>query len=219
MRSADVWYNIGCAAFERGDLGRAVLAWERARRLAPRDADVRANLELARSLLVDHELVERPGRVRRLLTWVPDHLSDSEMHRLADAFFVLACALGVLLVWRRRPAVRTLWRRVSVVSPGRLLGLSTTGDLVLATVTAALLFGLTLGTVTWRERAAAARRDAIVTSESVAAYAAPDAGSTHQFDLHAGTRVRLGRTRGRWVEVRLPGDVSGWVRRDAVEAI
>ncbi len=219
VRSADVWYDIGCAAFKRGDLGRAILAWERARRLAPRDDDVRANLALARTLLADQQLVVRRGRIRRALTWVPDHLSDAEMHRLADAFLVLACALGVLLAWRRRPGVQRFWRRVSMLSPGRLFGLGVTGDLVLATSVAAALFVLTETTVTLRERAEAARRDAVVVVDEAPAYAAPDAGSTHQFDLHAGTRVRLGRRRGAWVEVRLPGDLSGWIRLDAVEAI
>ena len=53
--AADLFYNLGNAYFKQGDLGRAVLWFERARRLAPRDADVRDNLDLTRSLLRDQE--------------------------------------------------------------------------------------------------------------------------------------------------------------------
>lgn len=41
------WYNLGNAYFEDGERGRAIWAWFRANRLAPRDPDVRHNLRVA----------------------------------------------------------------------------------------------------------------------------------------------------------------------------
>ena len=49
----NLFYNLGNAYYKSGDLGRAVLNYERARRMAPRDADIRANLDFARSLALD----------------------------------------------------------------------------------------------------------------------------------------------------------------------
>src|SRR5262249_40982996 len=48
VASANVYFNLGNAYLKAGDVGRAVLAYERARRLAPGDPDVRANLAFAR---------------------------------------------------------------------------------------------------------------------------------------------------------------------------
>jgi tetratricopeptide (TPR) repeat protein len=45
-RDPNGWYNLGLAAQRAGDPGRAVWAWLRAARIAPRDADVHHNLRL-----------------------------------------------------------------------------------------------------------------------------------------------------------------------------
>ncbi len=53
FESGEVYYNIGNTYFKLADLARSILYYERARRLLPGDADVQANLDLARSLTVD----------------------------------------------------------------------------------------------------------------------------------------------------------------------
>ena len=53
LESGEIYYNVGNSYFKLGDLARAILNYERARRLLPGDEDVRANLDLARSLTAD----------------------------------------------------------------------------------------------------------------------------------------------------------------------
>lgn len=48
-------YNLGNTYWRLGQRGKAILWYERARRLAPRDGDTRFNLALARSSLTDEE--------------------------------------------------------------------------------------------------------------------------------------------------------------------
>ena len=43
-----LFHQLGNAYFKQGDTGRAVLNYRRAEQLAPRDADIEANLQLAR---------------------------------------------------------------------------------------------------------------------------------------------------------------------------
>ena len=43
----EVLYNLGNARYRHGDLGQAIWAYRHAQRLAPRDPDIRANLNLA----------------------------------------------------------------------------------------------------------------------------------------------------------------------------
>lgn len=58
--SADVYYNLGGSYYRLKDAGRAVLNYERARLLKPRDADIAYNLEAAESLRRDNLAESRP---------------------------------------------------------------------------------------------------------------------------------------------------------------
>ena len=48
--SGALYYNLGNSYFKKGSLGKAILNYERARRLVPRDGDLNFNLEYARQL-------------------------------------------------------------------------------------------------------------------------------------------------------------------------
>jgi len=102
-------YNTGNAEFRLGRRGRAVIWFERARMLAPRDADILFNLGVARSHLQDEEgsAWEFLDRIltRQELSWVVALL----------AWLVFGCAGAVL--WGV-----VAWRRVrSVVCAGAVL--------------------------------------------------------------------------------------------------
>src|SRR5260370_28423453 len=47
--SAALHFNLGNALFKSGQIGRAIAAYHQAEQLAPRDPDVRANLQFARN--------------------------------------------------------------------------------------------------------------------------------------------------------------------------
>jgi tetratricopeptide (TPR) repeat protein len=89
------WYNLGLAAHQAGDRGRAVWAWLRGLRLAPRDADLRHNLRLTAP-------AETSARVSP-----PDRLAAGERILIAAAaWWLLVLALG--FGGRRRRLARTL---------------------------------------------------------------------------------------------------------------
>lgn len=52
--SADIYYNLGNAYFKMKNTPKAVLNYERALLLSPGDADIRFNLDMARSKTVDN---------------------------------------------------------------------------------------------------------------------------------------------------------------------
>ncbi|MFA5363342.1 MAG: tetratricopeptide repeat protein [Candidatus Omnitrophota bacterium] len=47
LESGNVYYNLGNSYFKKGDLGLAVLSYERARRFIPNDGDLRSNYKFA----------------------------------------------------------------------------------------------------------------------------------------------------------------------------
>jgi hypothetical protein len=67
-------YNLANAEYKRGRLGQAILHYERARRLNPADADVAANLALARTKIRDVVEDDDAGGVLRALRAVQDRV-------------------------------------------------------------------------------------------------------------------------------------------------
>ena len=55
--SGEVYYNLGNAYFKQDELGRAILNYERALLLQPGNADISANLDIARGIYFSNELV------------------------------------------------------------------------------------------------------------------------------------------------------------------
>lgn len=51
--AAEIYYNLGNSYYKTDDIAKAILNYERALLLQPGNADVRANLEIARSKTID----------------------------------------------------------------------------------------------------------------------------------------------------------------------
>ena len=51
LESGALYYNLGNCYLKKGELGRAILYYERAKRIIPRDSDLESNDEYAKSLV------------------------------------------------------------------------------------------------------------------------------------------------------------------------
>ena len=92
--SAAVYFNLGNALFKAGRLGRAIDAYTHAERIAPRDPDIRANLQFARNQAQGPTLA--PNRWGRWL----NELTLNEWTVLAAAALWLWLGLLTLFQWR-----------------------------------------------------------------------------------------------------------------------
>jgi len=198
--SAGLEYNLGNAYFKVGALGPAILHWERARRRAPGDEDIRANLELARSLTVD--AVEPLPRfwLLSVLDWWIDLLPRGWLLGLVAAGW-LAVNGGVVL--------RILGRAGCAPGLGRALVL---GGAVVVVVLAPSLVVRGAG---W------GRTDrAVILADAVPVRSAPAAeDDLTLFEVHEGTRVRIDQRAGEWAEVVLDDGKVGWVPLTVMEII
>lgn len=200
FESGDLYFNLGNAWFRAGELGPAILAWERAARLLPGDPDVRANLELARSLTVDDVTPQEAF-------WL-FQLRDGWIHLLPrDALFGV-----VALVWLLGGGA--LVARVLSREPGRRRIATRTA---VASGTLCLLFGTSLLV---RETGVTRPDVAIVMSDQVPVQSAPVADADQTlFTVHEGLRVTIERRTEAWAEVTLEDGRVGWVPADAIEAV
>ncbi|MBE2254117.1 MAG: tetratricopeptide repeat protein [Myxococcus sp.] len=188
----DVLFNLGTAHLAANELGPAVLFLTRASRLSP-DDDVAAQLAVAQQ--------------RQLDQVVGAQESDPFLQRLARAVddrpitlgFVAAwwLAFGLLLAFVRAPAGRR-W----------VLGLVTAGAFFVSTA-----LGAVVGVQVW---VAQSVREAVVTAPTAAAREFPGESAKVAFEVHAGLLVRVMEDTGRFVRIRLPNALEGWVEKTQV---
>jgi len=96
IRDPRLEYNLGNAYFRMGDLGRAILHYERARMLSPTDRDVRANLELARSRRFDRVEAEQVTALVGAARSFQDRIGPDLQ---AVAVLVLVWVIATLVTW------------------------------------------------------------------------------------------------------------------------
>ncbi|MFP4033823.1 MAG: tetratricopeptide repeat protein [Desulfococcaceae bacterium] len=192
--SAGLCYNLGNAHLKAGDLGRAILWYERGLKRDPNDPDLRFNHEYALSLARDEQVDPTPEIVRILFFW-KYRLPPKTVQWLAAGFNALFwLALGVRMVRRRR-----------LLNP-------VTGVLLVFT----LLF---TGTALFNYWEARYLRTGVILPEEVSVRSGLTEDATELFVLHAGTKVRIEREREDHLRVRYAEGKIGWVENEAVGEI
>jgi hypothetical protein len=195
IRDPRVEYNLGNAYFRLGELGRAILHYERAHRLDPVDPDILANLELARSRRFDRVEAEEAAAVVRWTRSLQDRLGPD---RQALVFLALLWVAAALTTW-------------ASVRPS---GWSAAVGWALAAVTvAAALTAISWG-VTWHRLEGG--RLAVVLEPAVEVLAGPGENNASLFTVHEGLTLSVRSERPEWVQVSLPNGLNGWIPRAAL---
>jgi len=195
----ELYFNLGNAWFKNNNMPKAILNYERARRLKPDDEATLVNLKMANSRIVD-KMEEGPQhfitgwRIRFL------NLFSEKIWSLGSIVLFLSglCLLLVYFVSRR------VWlRQLSFVCFLIFLGLS----------------GFT-GLTAWNKNALSqTHQEAIVMAPNVSAKGSPDDKGTDLFILHEGTKVFLLQNNAGWSEIKLPNGNTGWLPQSAFEVI
>jgi tetratricopeptide (TPR) repeat protein len=192
--SPDLELALGAAYFEAGETGRAVLHFERARRLAPRDPDIQHNLRLARERANAES--SRLAPADTAARWLSSTVGAGVLVALLFVCYLAALGLVGYRLWRGSP-MPWLRRTLLVLVP---LGLFVTVAAV-----------------------GAARYDAqpraVIVADAADVFADPSATSAATATVAEGSVLTVLDTRGRWHAVRLPDGGRGWVAAAALEEV
>ena len=198
--SASVYYNLGNAYYRTGDMAHAILAYERAYLMEPGDADIRFNLQLARTKTIDKIV---PESEMFFITWfrqMIDWYSADQWGRAVVVCFALFVVSLLLYFF----AGRMLWRKV-----GFGVGVCT---LILAVLFHIFAYQ--------QQQKLLVRTHAIVMSSSLTVKSTPSTSGTDLFVLHEGTKVEItDDTMKDWKEIRLADGKVGWVPVKTIERI
>ena len=189
--SASLFYNLGNAWFRSGDLGRAILNYERALALEPQHPETTANLRLVRDQARALEL--RESWVERIF---PRGNATSYSIVAAIAFWIAIFVLTETLLSRRRSRLRF--------------------SLILVSVT---VFAATLFALYSLESGSKGRALAIIVGKDIQARLATADSSKSVLALPPGSEVNVLSVRGDWIYAALPNDLRGWIQGQAAEKV
>jgi tetratricopeptide (TPR) repeat protein len=194
FESPALYFNLGNALLKAGEVGEAIVYYERARALAPRAEDIRTNLLYARSLSRDVLPPPEGSVFLTALARLKDSISAGEAVATASVLLWLmagAAAIGRLVPVRRRVAY------------------GVAGGLLVAFALSASLAAIKVDEVSGSERA-------VVVTPEVAVRSGPGEAYTARFSLHEGTGVKIVRWASDWCEIQLTESMTGWVPSSAL---
>lgn len=189
--SPNLLFNDGSAEFKSGNLGRAIAAWRRAESLAPRDADVRANLEFARNQV--------QGATWRPTWWEGwlGGLSLNEWATLAAITFWLTFILFAVV--QLRPEWKNFLR-----GPAR-------GMAVAAVFFCACLIAAT--------HVHFSNSVAVVVLPDAVTRSGPFDDAQNAFAVHDGAELAILDQRNGWVQVSDGSGRTGWMKSSQVQVL
>ena len=194
LENGHVFYNLGNAHFKNGEKGKSIAAYLKARRLLPRDPDVRANLAFVQRSTKDRleSNFNRPKWSYLFLGW--DHLSSRESYLLGMLLLCLGfMGLGLWFIIVKNRGI-VIGGAVSLLLLG---GYFSSGGYLLQSSAA-----------TW----------GAITKDSVKVRATPSLMSEITlFELQEGAPVALKGTTEEWVNIELFDRKQGWVQKSEVK--
>ena len=199
FEASELYYNLGNAFYKLGKPTYAILNYERAKKLAPNDDDIRYNLELARTQIIDNIVSLPQGG---FLRWWKQLISSKSINFWGIfsliAFFTFLFTFGLFLLSRIFRVKRlAFWFSIAAVS--------------ISAIT--FTFGATM------KSRLVNHNSAVITDRSVRVKSSPSETGTELFIVHEGVTVQITDELGEWVNVSLPDGNKGWVKETVMVRI
>jgi tetratricopeptide (TPR) repeat protein len=188
IKNGKLYYNLGNAYLKNGDIGNAMLWYERALKLLPHDPDLKFNFEYAQSLTKDEKGDKELPLVRILFFW-KYLLSRAQIQWAAIIFNLIFWVLMTIRLIRRKNRFQTI------------------GHLIL---TLGLIFTLT---AVYNDYESTFIKDAVILPAKVSIRSGLTDDATELFVLHAGAKVRIDKEKDDYIRIAFSDGKIGWIKK------
>jgi len=197
--SADLYYNMGNAAYRSNSIGYAILYYEKALKLEPTHEDAANNLEF-----VSQYRLDAFEEVPRLFigTWV-----NAFVHMLPERIWSFL-AMFLFFVILTGTLVYLFANRIALKKAGFVSALA-----------GLLLFVLAISAAATRHREVIRPDTGVILAPSVVVRSSPSESGTELFILHEGTKVDISEEVGGWQNIRVIDGREGWILADDFDSI
>ena len=197
--SMKLYFNLANAYFKSEKIGKAILYYNKALRLAPSQEDVLHNLAIAETRTKDKITAVPEFFLHRWMRVVRNSVSCNAWGALSLLFFALILTFALLFLLASRLGVR------KAGFYGALCSL--------------LLFVATTAFAISSRNDILTEDEAVVMSSAISVKSSPDRSATDLFVLHEGTKLRIVAEFDEWVEVVIADGKKGWTERKNIETI
>jgi tetratricopeptide (TPR) repeat protein len=192
--SSELYFNLGNAYFKQDQIPSAILYYEKARKLDPNDENIKFNLELANSRIVDKMEPLPEFFLRSWWKGARDIFSSNRWAGTGIFFFIITLVSFVIFII----SIQILHRKVSFWA----------GLVFLSLMLISFLFSYS----SYHDYSK--QKSGIIFSPTVTVKSSPNEGSVDLFVIHEGTKVLVTDRVENWSEVKLANGNVGWVRTE-----
>ncbi|NQU53586.1 MAG: tetratricopeptide repeat protein [Bacteroidetes bacterium] len=189
--SAKLYFNLGNAYYKTGDVNKAILNFERAKVLAPHDADIDFNLQIANQFVVTKiEALPQPFFLRWRTSVTNKYPTDTWSAISIGAFILFLIFLG-FFVFSRSSAIKriTFWFGIIAI----------------------VFSGFTFSFASQQKEVITNRKHAIVFCPRVTVKSSPTQTGTDLFLIYEGLKIEITDSLDTWKEIKLADGNEGWL--------
>lgn len=199
QESPELYYNLGNAYFRDNQIAKSIVNYERALLLKPGDSDSRHNLRYARTKIEDKIDSADTFFVNQWIRSIQNLYNGNTWAIISIILFLtLIIAIGSYMI-----STQIVIRKISFYF----------GIVLLSLVIISNMFAFN------QKNKVVNRSSGIVMSASVSVYTSPDAHSQELFRLHEGSKVKIKREEGNWLEIAIANGSVGWLQKKDIEKI
>ncbi len=194
--SPEIYYNLGNCFYKMDNVGKSILAYERALKISPKDPDIRHNLKLAEMKRMDHiEAVLQPGIIR-----------------LWKEFITLQSSKGWGIF-----SLTTIWISLLVFTISFFLGNRKVFRWIAVFF---LIVSFSMLSLAFMQKQSDIHSDsAILMVSNTLVKSAPDAGAGDLFMIHEGIKIKILDYVGSWSKISLEDGKIGWIEKEKFQMI
>ncbi len=197
--SPELFYNMGNACFKMNDYARAILWYERARRLDPGNEDIAFNLNVTNTKISDK------------IEPLPELFYKRWFNNLVQVFPVDTWAMMCVCLFI------TGLLGIVLYLASRVLVLRKIGFWAASAFFILSFFSFIIAWNGYRYVKSAS--EAVVFAPTITVKSSPDEKSTDLFVLHEGSKVTLLDQISDWYEIRIANGSVGWLPKKTLEKI
>jgi tetratricopeptide (TPR) repeat protein len=182
--NGQIYYNLGNAYYRLGMPGKAIVYYRRAEKLLPRDADIKANINLLKRDFVDRETIVQKPEILKVACFWYFYLNLNEITAITIYIYLSLIASILSIIF-----LRLQWLRKMI------------------TVFASCFFVLviSLGLKAYNQNSV--EMGVVIANESKIRYG-PGEEYEPRFKIHEGAEVRIEERKDKWYKVYVYVDVE-----------
>lgn len=181
--NGQIYYNLGNACYRLGTPGKAIMYYRKAEELLPRDADIKANINLLKRDFVDRETVGQKPEILKVACFWYFYLNQNELTTVTIYIYLALIASILSIIFLRQQWIKKM---------------------IIVFASCLLILIISLGLKAYNQ---SVEMGVVIAGESNIRFG-PGEEYEARFKIHEGAEVRIEEKKDKWYKVYVFVDVE-----------